>query len=283
MSETKCQHVVPKFHLRHFSNGDVIFTVNIHDGNQFKQNISDACAWNFIYDDDPQSIGSMEKILCKDEKELSIIIDNIVKNNTDVADPVNLIRFVSHLSSRSLNTIESAQWMKNHNAAIDTKEIIKKLYTYQYEILSTEKSSEYDAFILINNSDIDFITADIPFYFQDVRGSEEQDREKIGDDLFNPDYVVYFCPISLKQCIVITRKSEIGKLVKKCIKEQNDDEMIRTINMNLAYYAAEFIYSRDSPIVAYGNSIKLKTNPVNNEYLDNFQTIRKNHKKRNIK
>ena len=202
MSDTKCQHVVPKFHLRHFSNGDVIFTVNIHDGNQSKQNISDACAWNFIYDDDPQSIGSMEKILCKDEKELSIIIDNIVKNNNDVADPVNLIRFVSHLSSRSLNTIESAQWMKNHNAAIDTKEIIKKLYTYQYEILSTEKSSEYDAFILINNSDIDFITADIPFYFQDVRGSEEQDREKIGDDLFNPDYVVCFCPISLNQCIV---------------------------------------------------------------------------------
>lgn len=279
MNNTKHQHVVPQFHLRYFSENNTLAAVRISDGYEFKTSVYDACGWDWIYDDDPQATDSLENILRKDEKDMSVFMNNIVKNDVNVANADDLIKYVCLLSSRSLDIIESVQHMMS-NGIIDsnTKNAIKQYYLNRRHLLNGNNRSLFDAFILKSNSTIDFITADVPYYLQDVRGSENEDRLSIGNDYFNSDYVAWFCPISLKQCIVITRKTIIGGKIQSLIKDNNNDELIRSINMNMAYYATEFIYSKKTPINAYRDSKELDTHSLKLEYLDNIMKIRKNHK-----
>lgn len=76
---TEYQHIVPKFHLRHFSSDGIVQVRDIWSGDLYPCNISNIGGYDFIYDYDTSVYGSMENILQEDEKRFGGPIDSYLK------------------------------------------------------------------------------------------------------------------------------------------------------------------------------------------------------------
>lgn len=267
-SAKKKQHVVPKFHLRHFSNNDVLNTLNIADGKEYPVNIEDACCWNYFYDKNPNAIDSMENILCHDEEELSKPINSLIDDNTSVS-PDTLIRYVCMLLARSQSIAEYTSY-----ANIDNKrKLMKNYYQHRHHLLNGEDRNLFTAIVLETPAEEEFITADIPYYCQNV--CFERETSSVND-FDNEDYWAWFCPISTTKCIVIVRKSNICDMILKGIQETKG--IAQTINVNLIYYANEHAFSKSSIKSLYVEYKNIKPNPSREEFHDNFSKTRKENK-----
>lgn len=273
---TKNQHIVPQLHLINFSNeNNIIYVTSIENGNTFPENISNISSSDWVYDYNPEESGSMENCLRKDELWMGNFIRSILDSKI-IPKPKDLIQYVSYLNARSLGIMEAIRTINTNNP----REKMKEYYENRKHLLNGNDPASFDAFILtISRTDIQFITSDHPFYMQDIRGSEINDRLHSGETYFAPEWRVAFCPISSKKCIVIIPKGITHGSIIKGIKNKPILELVDIINTNLAYYADTFIYGLSDPSQYYHKASALKEHPDKNEFHTNLKSFIKENKK----
>jgi len=170
---TKNQHIVPQLHLKPFADDNgLIHAVSMDTGKHFNPNIKNICSSDWIYDFNPEDPDSMENILRIDETWMGSLIKRIDSNDQYTSD--ELIRYVSMLIARSLGIIESVASINSS----DSRTMVKQYYKQRKELLNGHSPSLFDAFIRTSTMSKPFLTADIPYFAQEVVLRDEPNADK---------------------------------------------------------------------------------------------------------
>ncbi|MGN8774593.1 DUF4238 domain-containing protein [Candidatus Weimeria sp. HCP3S3_B5] len=257
---TKNQHYVPRFYMKPFSNiknagaknEKVLISFYQFDNNILKDKVptSSICSEDFFYDND----GSVENMLAQKESKWSETIKKVLDSSkVDENDYYYIKEFVLYQITRS-------KAMKNHNQDMAeniltdsllnrtrnlsencirplVKERVEKELTPDFNISMVNELisvlDDYEIDILINKTDLNFITSDVPVIITNPFDVHIAGLADIG--------TVIFFPISLDKMILLYDK----KFYKKIDKIICQSDVVKSINKYQYISADERIMSKD--------------------------------------
>ena len=248
---TKNQHYVPRFYMKPFSNiknagaknEKNLISFFQFDNNILRDNVptSSICSEDFFYDND----GSVENMLAQKESKWSETIKKVLDSSkVDEKDYYYIKEFVLYQITRSKAmrnyTHDMAENIlnlsKNCNRS-SVKERVEKELTPDINIGMVNELipvlDDYEIDILINKTDLNFITSDVPVIITNPFDVYRPGLADIG--------TVVFFPISLDKMILLYDK----KFYKKIDKIICQSEVVKSINKYQYISADERIMSQD--------------------------------------
>lgn len=278
------QHTTPVFYLRLFSktmndNRELIHRFDKQKMEQIVANPRNVGAESYFYDDD----NSVEDILTEIEGIASKIIYNIIDSESisDIQyyDKLFLVHWIEIQLVRT--SVGREIWMQlfemlkeRHVSPVFTRlsadDIKREARNGQCRSILTpvnnnaEKLLDKAWFLIINETDQDFITSDQPVH---LHGFHE-----IMEYPVKPDDSVFY-PITPRLCIFMTTP-EVAAFFKDPIRIQKYDDdkkgIIQKLNFSMVGFSKRYIYSKEDNSIFIESSLDLIKpefrNPARNKW-----------------